>query len=60
MRTNTDGRRKVDGKSANFVAFYEIDGEEAFHNLSVSDYGHEHDVMVHGKWVLLKIVAQSP
>ena len=52
---NADRRRAVGkGVPANFFAFYEIDGDESKHNLSLDDYGCENDVIESGKWVLLK------
>jgi hypothetical protein len=39
-RRNKDGRRKVDGKIANFYVHYEIDDEEATHVLEVGMYAH--------------------
>ena len=54
-RTNADRRRAVGkGVPANFFAFYEIDGDESKHNLSLDDYSCENDVIESGKWVLLK------
>ena len=47
---NTDGRRKVDGVTCNFLVYYEIDKDTSKHNLALDAYG-EGD-----GWVLLEAV----
>jgi hypothetical protein len=56
-RRNKDGRRKVDGKIANFYVHYEIDDEEATHVLEVSMYAHSAGTGAAAEpnqWVLLE------
>ena len=56
MATNTDGRKKVKGDAANFVAWYKVDGEEAVHSLKLANYGCTDKAPKDcvGSWVLLQ------
>ena len=54
LSANVDGRRKkVDGVTPNFWAYYEVDQEERVHSLTLAAYGQGGT----GAWVLLEPVA---
>ena len=55
LTANLDGRRKkVDGATPNFWAYYEVDQEERIHSLTLATYGQGGA----GSWVLLEPVSE--